>query len=214
MDTDTDTPTRWRRRKEARPQEILEAALMVFAEKGYASARMDDIAARAGVTKGTIYLYFDNKEAVFKTLVRDSIGDTLARVVEAAERFEGSASDLLRLMLRTIGQFVRTSDRVVLPKIVIGELGNFPELMRFYREEVVEKGLAALGSVISRGVARGEFRDVAPEHAARLCIAPILLAAVWRTTFARIDSETYDLEGLIETHIDVLLRGLARGEAP
>jgi AcrR family transcriptional regulator len=214
MDTDTDTPARWRRRKEARPQEILEAALMVFAEKGYAAARMDDIAARAGVTKGTIYLYFDNKEAVFKTLVRDSIGDTLARVVEAAERFEGSASDLLRLMLRTIGQFVRASDRVVLPKIVIGELGNFPELMRFYREEVVEKGLATLGSVISRGVARGEFRDIAPEHAARLCIAPILLAAVWRTTFARIDSETYDLEGLIETHIDVLLRGLARGEAP
>jgi len=214
MDTDTDTPARWRRRKEARPQEILEAALMVFAEKGYAAARMDDIAARAGVTKGTIYLYFDNKEAVFKTLVRDSIGDTFARVVEAAERFEGSASDLLRLMLRTIGQFVRASDRVVLPKIVIGELGNFPELMRFYREEVVEKGLATLGSVISRGVARGEFRDIAPEHAARLCIAPILLAAVWRTTFARIDSETYDLEGLIETHIDVLLRGLARGEAP
>jgi AcrR family transcriptional regulator len=214
MDTDTDTPARWRRRKEARPQEILEAALMVFAEKGYAAARMDDIAARAGVTKGTIYLYFDNKEAVFKTLVRDSIGDTLARVVEAAERFEGSASDLLRLRLRTIGQFVRASDRVVLPKIVIGELGNFPELMRFYREEVVEKGLATLGSVISRGVARGEFRDIAPEHAARLCIAPILLAAVWRTTFARIDSETYDLEGLIETHIDVLLRGLARGEAP
>jgi AcrR family transcriptional regulator len=214
MDTDTDTPARWRRRKEARPQEILEAALMVFAEKGYAAARMDDIAARAGVTKGTIYLYFDNKEAVFKTLVRDSIGDTLARVVEAAERFEGSASDLLRLMLRTIGQFVRASDRVVLPKIVIGELGNFPELMRFYREEVVEKGLATLGSVISRGVARGEVRDIAPEHAARLCIAPILLAAVWRTTFARIDSETYDLEGLIETHIDVLLRGLARGEAP
>ena len=188
---------------------------MVFAEKGYAAARMDDIAARAGVTKGTIYLYFDNKEAVFKTLVRDSIGDTLARVVEAAERFEGSASDLLRLMLRTIGQFVRASDRVVLPKIVIGELGNFPELMRFYREEVVEKGLATLGSVISRGVARGEFRDIAPEHAARLCIAPILLAAVWRTTFARIDSETYDLEGLIETHIDVLLRGLAAdGEIP
>jgi AcrR family transcriptional regulator len=215
MQLDTDTPVRWRRRKEARPQEILDAALTIFAEKGFAAARMDDIAARAGVTKGTIYLYFDGKEAVFKTLVRESIGDTLNRVVENANRFEGSAADLLRTILRMIGHFMRTSDRVVLPKIVIAEFGNFPELARFYREEVVEKGLAALSAVISHGIARGEFRDVAPEHAARLCIAPILLAAVWRTTFAKIDTTPYDLEGLIETHIDVLLRGLAaEGEIP
>jgi AcrR family transcriptional regulator len=215
MQIGTDTPARWRRRKEARPQEILDAALTVFAEKGFAAARMDDIASRAGVTKGTIYLYFDSKEAVFKTLVRESIGDTLERVVEAASRFEGSAADLLRLMLRTIGQFMRVSDRIVLPKIVIAEFGNFPELARFYRDEVVEKGLAALGAVISRGTAQGEFRNIAPDHGARLCIAPILLAAVWRTTFAAIDPQPYDLEGLIETHIDVLLRGLAAdGEIP
>jgi hypothetical protein len=152
---------------------------------------------------------------VFKTLVRESIGDTLERVVEAASRFEGSAADLLRLMLRTIGQFMRVSDRIVLPKIVIAEFGNFPELARFYRDEVVEKGLAALGAVISRGTAQGEFRNIAPDHGARLCIAPILLAAVWRTTFAAIDPQPYDLEGLIETHIDVLLRGLAAdGEIP
>ena len=215
MHITTDAPARWRRRKEARPQEILDAALTVFAEKGFAAARMDDIAARAGVTKGTIYLYFDGKDAVFKTLVRESIGDTLEHVVETANRFEGSAADLLRLMLSTIGQFMRISDRIVLAKIVIAEFGNFPELARFYREEVVEKGLAALGSVISRGMARGEFRDIAPDHGARLCIAPLLLAAVWRTTFATIDPQPYDLEGLIETHIDVLLKGLAAdGETP
>ncbi len=212
MDGISDTPARWRRRKEARPQEILDAALLVFAEKGFAAARMDDIAARAGVTKGTIYLYFDGKEAVFKTLVRESIGDTLDRVVESAKRFEGSAADLLRMMLGMIGRFMLTSDRVVLPKIVIAEFGNFPELARFYREEVVEKGLAALCAVISHGIARGEFRNVAPEHAARLCIAPILLAAIWRTTFAQIETQPYDLEGLIETHIDVLLTGLAAEE--
>jgi AcrR family transcriptional regulator len=215
MQLGTDSPARWRRRKEARPQEILDAALTVFAEKGFAAARMDDIAARAGVTKGTIYLYFDSKEAVFKTLVRESIGDTLTRVTGEANRLEGSAADMLRAILRIIGHFMRTSDRVVLPKIVIAEFGNFPELARFYREEVVEKGLAALGSVIAHGIARGEFRDIAPEHAARLCIAPILLAAVWRTTFAKIDTTPYDLEGLIETHIDVLLRGLAaEGKIP
>src|SRR5271170_4707762 len=105
---DIDIPARWRRRKEARPQEILDAALAVFADKGFAAARMDDIAARAGVTKGTIYLYFDGKEAVFKTLVRESIGDTLGRVVESANGFEGSAADLLRMILRMIGHFIRT----------------------------------------------------------------------------------------------------------
>ncbi len=181
----------------------------VFAEKGFAAARMDDIAARAGVTKGTIYLYFNGKESVFKTLVRESIGTTLTSIVDSAARFEGSSADLLRFALTAIGQFMRTSDRVVLPKIVIAELGNFPELARFYRTEVVDKGLALLTSTIARGISRGEFRNVAPEHAARLCIAPVLLAAIWRTTFAAQDSEPYDIEGLIQTHLDVLLRGLA-----
>src|SRR6185295_2958946 len=118
---------RWRRRKDARPQEILEAALAVFAEKGFAATRMEDIAARAGVTKGTIYLYFDSKEEVFKSLVRQTIGGTLNQVVENAAAYQGPARDLLVLVLRTIGTFLRTSDRVVLPKIILAESGNFPE---------------------------------------------------------------------------------------
>src|SRR5678816_4568183 len=93
--TPSKTQTRWRRRKEARPSEILDAALEVFAAKGFAGARMDDIAARAGVTKGTIYLYFQNKEAVFKSLVRDSIGTTIETVLSAGANFEGSSRDFL-----------------------------------------------------------------------------------------------------------------------
>ena len=204
-----DANTRWRRRKDARPAEILEAALAVFAEKGYAATRMDDIAQRAGVTKGTIYLYFESKEAVFRGLVQESIGATIKAVTAAAESYEGSAADLLRMILRGIGTFIRTSDRVVLPKIFIAEAGNFPTLAEFYRREVVDRGLALLQSVVARGIAQGEFRPVAPEHVARLCIAPMLVAAFWRTTFAKFDDTPYDLNGLIETHIDVLLRGLA-----
>jgi AcrR family transcriptional regulator len=204
--------TRWRRRKEARPSEILEAALAVFAERGYAATRMDDIAQRAGVTKGTIYLYFKSKDAVFESLVRESIGTTISKLVDDANRFEGPAADLLRAMLRGIGHFLRTSDRVVLPKIIVAEAGNFPLLAQFYRREVIDRGLALLQSVIARGIARGEFRAVEPQHAARLCIAPLLLAAVWRTTFAAYDTEPYDLDGLIETHIDVLLKGFAAGK--
>ncbi|HUJ03182.1 MAG TPA: TetR/AcrR family transcriptional regulator [Rhizomicrobium sp.] len=203
---------RWKRRKEARPQEILDAALAIFAEKGFAATRMDDIAARAGVTKGTIYLYFESKEAVFNALVRESIGTAISGVTENVERFAGSTRDLLRMVLTAIGEFVRTSDRVVLPKILIAEAGNFPELVRFYRKEIIDKGLALMSGVIARGVARGEFRFVTPAHVARICMAPLLLAAFWRTTFAQFDAEPYDYQGLIETHIDLLLRGLAPDE--
>ncbi len=181
----------------------------MFAEKGFAGARMDDIAARAGVTKGTIYLYFDSKEAVFKALVRDTLGRTLSSTIDRARGFEGSAADLLRNTLRTVGLLVAKTDRVVLPKIILAEAGNFPELARFYREEIIENGLSFLVSIISRGIRNGEFRTVAPEHAARLCVGPILLAALWRTTFSKFDRVPYDIDGLIETHIDVLLRGLS-----
>lgn len=212
MAMDTSKAQRWKRRKAARPQEILEAAMGVFAEKGFARTRMDDIARKAGVTKGTIYLYFANKEAVFEELVRDSIGHALEQVLQSVERFEGSTRDLLRFALTAIGQFVLTSDRVVLPKIVIAEAGNFPQLVRFYRSEVIDRGLGVLTRVVARGIARGEFRPLPPEHVARLCIAPLLLAAFWRTTFAQFDAEPYDYQGLIQTHLDVLLRGLAAQE--
>ena len=203
------SPARWNRRKQARPSEILDAALKEFAEKGYAGARMDDIARRAGVTKGTIYLYFENKEAVFKTLVRDTIGATLAGVTANARDFQGSAQDLLRFALGAMANLLTSSDRVVLPKIIIAESGNFPELARFYREEIVDRGITLMSGLIERGIAQGEFRKVPVEHAVRLCIAPVLLGAMWRVTFAQFDAEPYDYKGLIDTHLDVLFRGLA-----
>lgn len=204
---------RWRRRKEARPQEILDAALVVFAEKGFAGARMDDIAKQAGVTKGTIYLYFPSKDAVFKSLVRESIGNTLDNVIANAKAFSGPSADIVRMALTRMALFLTESDLAVLPKIILSETGQFPELARFYRTEIIDKGMAFLASVIERGIARGEFRAVPPQHTARLCIAPALLGAIWRSTFAKFDSEPYDYKALIDTHLDVLLRGLAmKGE--
>jgi AcrR family transcriptional regulator len=203
---------RWSRRKEARPQEILDAALAVFAEKGFAAARMDDVARRAGVTKGTIYLYFASKEELFKSLVRVAIGGRLEQVAAFANAYQGSARELLVSVLRTIGTMMRTSDRIVLPKIILAESGNFPELVRFYRFEIIEKGMELFCGIVARGIAREEFRDVPTEHVARLCVAPLLLGALWRATFAPFDPEPYDIEALIETHIDVLLRGLAEEE--
>ncbi len=216
MTTDTTAPEhRWTRRKQARPAEILEAALAVFAEKGFAAARMEDIARRAGVTKGTIYLYFENKEAVFKSLVSESIGNTLSAVVESVRAYEGSARELLRFALLRIVALLVNSDRVVLVKIIVGESGNFPELARFYRHEIIDRGIALMSSIFERGVRQGEFRAVPTGHAVRLCIAPVLLAALWRSTFAAFDAEPYDYQALIELHLDVLFRGLApEGSTP
>jgi AcrR family transcriptional regulator len=203
---------RWRRRKEARPQEILDAALAVFAEKGFAAARMADIATRARVSKGTIYLYFASKEAVFKALVQEMLAPHLTHFAHLAREHHGPIAPLIADILRNLGRFLVTSDRIALPKMVIAEAGNFPDLARIYREEAVERGLALFGGLLQTGMARGEFRKIPVPHAVRLCIAPLLLAAIWRTTFARLDAEPYDYEGLIETHIATLLRGLAHEE--
>jgi AcrR family transcriptional regulator len=200
---------RWRRRKEARPQEILEAALAVFAEKGLAAARMDDIAARAGVTKGTIYLYFPSKNDVFKSLLSTHIAERLKTIGAIVDGFEGPTPQLIANVIRFAGSVLVNSENVVLPKIVISEITKFPELLRFYREEVIERGLGLWEAILKRGIARGEFREVPTAHVARLCVAPLLFSAIWRTTFAALDSDPYDVNGLIETHIDVLLKGLA-----
>jgi AcrR family transcriptional regulator len=204
---------RWRRRKDARPQEILEAALAVFAEKGFAAARMDAIAARARVSKGTIYLYFPSKEAIFRALVREMLAPQLAHFADLARAHRGPIAPLLANILRMLGRFITTSDRVVLPKMVIAEAGNFPDLARIYREEIIERGLALFGGLLRTGIENGEFREIPIQHGVRLCIAPLLLAAIWRTIFARLDPIPYDYEGLIEAHIANLLRGLATEES-
>jgi AcrR family transcriptional regulator len=206
-------PIRWQRRKDARIPEILDAALACFAEKGFAGTRMDDVAARAGITKGTIYLYFESKEALFKALARQSIGAQLQSVLAHVQAFQGASADLLRFVLGTIGHFAMTSDRVILPKLLLAEAGNFPELAEFWRREIIDRGIAIFETIITRGVARGEFRDVAPGHAARLCVAPMLVLILWRTTFAQFDTVPYDYQGLVDTHMATLLHGLSITEA-
>jgi len=199
----------WTRRKQARPGEILDAALKVFAEKGYAATRMEDIAARAGVTKGTIYLYFPSKAEVFTTVARETVGVALAGVAQQVRAFKGSSCELLVLLLSSIAAFLQDKDRAMLPKIIISESGNFPELARIWRHEVIDKALSMVTGAIAQGVARGEFRPLPPEHVARLCIAPIMLSVIWRTTFAAVDAIPFDHKRLFATHLDVLLKGLA-----
>ena len=199
----------WTRRKQARPGEILDAALSVFAEKGYAAARMEDIAARAGVTKGTIYLYFQNKEDVFKSLARQHVGDTLSQAAAMAAQYTGTVREFLAMMLGIMAQKIQAGQIAVLPKIIIAEAGNFPELAEFWRSEVIDKALSMASGVVARGIANGEIRDVPPEYVVRTCMSAMLMCLIWRTVFAQFDETPFDYAKFLNFHLDVVLRGLA-----
>lgn len=200
---------RWARRKEERAPEILDAALRCFSEKGFAATRMEEIARRAGISKGTIYLYFESKEAVFKALAQQMVAASVGDIAALVQAFDGPTPELLRTVLNRIGALVCGTDVVALPRMVLAEAGNFPELAEHWRREVIDRGLALWESIIRRGQARGEFRAIDPAHAARLCMTPMIFVALWRSTFSRLDTTPYDYQGLIDTHIDLLLRGLA-----
>lgn len=199
---------RWRRRKEDRPGEILGAALACFAERGFAATRLDDVAQRAGVTKGTLYLYFRNKEELFKAVVRQQIVPNIERGETLIGNAAEPAARLLERLLRGWVELAR-SPAGAIPKIVLGEAGNFPDLARFYREEVVERALALMRRVLRRGIERGEFRALDLDNTVRCIVAPLLLAMLWRHSLGRDAPDAFDPEALCRTHLRLLLDGLA-----
>ena len=173
---------------------------------------MKDIARRAAISQGTAYLYFASKEEIFKSLVQESLGPRVSQLAQMAREFEGPTPDLIRFVMRAIVVFLQSSDRAVMPKLIIAETGNFPELARFYKTEVTDRILAIFEGIVLRGIERGEFREIDPKHGGRLVFQPAMFAAIWRASFGTLDSEPYDYQGLIETHLDVVLRGFAKDE--
>jgi AcrR family transcriptional regulator len=204
---------RWRRRKEARPGEILSAALSCFAEHGFAATRLDDVAQRAGVTKGTLYLYFPNKEELFKAVVAQALVPNLERgealLGEADEHGTEprSAAALVAQLIRGWAELA-DSPAGAIPKIIISEAGNFPDLARFYREQVVDRSMALLSNVLRLGIARGEFRAINIDDAVRCVVAPLLMAMLWRHSLGRHELTGFDTDSLSQTHLQLLLNGL------
>lgn len=205
---------RWQRRKEERPGEIAQAALECFAQRGYAAASLDDIAARAGVTKGTLYLYFPNKEALFKEVVRQALVPRIAAFEESVRASDSAAQQLERLILAW-PEFAATPNLAVIPKLVISEAGNFPDLARFYFDEVIVRARRLVLGILRRGMARGEFRRINANAAFFTVVAPLLIAVLWRHTFEAHDDKPLDIAALSRSHAAILLDGLvARKEAP
>jgi AcrR family transcriptional regulator len=196
------------RRKEARPGEILDAALKVFAQRGFAATKLDAVAAAAGIGKGTIYLYFSSKEDLFREVVRQRLLPNLEEIERALAADTGSAADQLRLIVGRIARFT-SSELAVLPKLVLAESGNFPALARFYAEEVVNRGVTIISGVIRRGIERGEFRPVDPLAVLPLLGGPLVMMALWKQALAPYTRFQFDPAVVMATHLDILLRGLA-----
>src|SRR5438094_4836764 len=142
---------RWKRRKDARPGEIVAAALEVFGERGFAATKLADVARRAGVTKGTVYLYFDSKEALFKAVVRETIVPVIAQGEALARSFTGSARELLERLVREYWRLVGETALAGIPQLMLAEAAAFPELTRFYYDEVVTRGHRRTGALVARG---------------------------------------------------------------
>ena len=201
---------RWRRRKNARPEEIISAALEVFADRGFAATKLEDVAHRAGVTKGTIYLYYENKEALFKALVRETIVPVIAKGEALAHSFTGTARDLFEQLIREYFRLVGDTPLSGIPRLMIAEAGNFPELARFYYEEVVTRGHRLMAGVLERGMKAGEFRRVNVAVATKLAMAPLMHAVVARKAFAACMPEGFDVAKYLDTHIDLYLHGISK----
>ena len=193
---------RFQRRKEDRPQEITEAAFEVFAEKGYARARVQEVAARAGVSKGLLYLYFETKQALFKAVIRSVVIRRIDALLVAVENTELSSEAFMRGPLIDFMKAVPGSPVAVVIRLLIAEGQRHPDLVDYYWDNVVAKGLAALTRIVERGVERGEFNDTDVTRLPQLVLAPVMVSVIWRILFARHELDT---DRLIETQIDMLL---------
>ena len=199
---------KWQRRAEDRPGEICTAALEVFSEKGFAAAKLDEIARRAGVSKGTLYLYFKDKEDLFRAVVRDTVAPNIDIVRAMVEGAALPFADIIRMFLPRFAALTGQVRVGAVAKMVIGESRNFPELAKVWHDEVVSKALGLIAGLIERAQARGEVRAGDPRLHAFSLMGPILMGLLWRETLQPAGGAPLDLEALARQHAETVLSGL------
>lgn len=194
--------------KDERRAAFLRAALNEFFEKGFAAARVDDIARRAGFSKGTLYLYFKNKEALFQGLI-ESVAVPKVEQMEMMVNSAPSASAALGGILRIVPQVIRGSMLPRLIKILVGDGGQFPGVALSYRTAVIDRGLATIASLLERGHATGELVVEDADLTARLVIAPMIFSVIWHILFEKKPADKIDLDALLSLHHRMLMRALS-----
>ncbi|BBI98823.1 TetR family transcriptional regulator [Ferrigenium kumadai] len=209
MNQDVATSPR-QRRKQARPAELLAAALDHFVERGFAATKLDDVAAQAGVSKGTLYLYFDSKEELFKAVIRQGIFPVLDQGEAMLVQHDGDARSLLQGLLLRWWELVGATPLGGISKLMISEAGNFPDVAQYYYEHVIVRGRNLLRQALERGIAAGEFRAVDIESAIDVIFAPVMMLTIWRYSLAPCGCGRQDPETYLRTHLDLLLNGLEK----
>ena len=203
-------PAPRKRRKEARPSELLAAALDLFVEKGYAATRLEDVASRAGVSKGTLYLYYENKEALFKAVIQEGIVPVIAENEAIAAQHTGSSFDLMEKLLANWWIKIGQTAFAGIPKLMVAEARNFPELGRYYVENVINRVRALVGSALKRGMESGEFRSMDVETTIDVVIAPILMLLIWRYSMSCCIGNEDNPQQYLQIHMDLLRQGLCQ----
>ena len=204
-------PNTRQRRKEARPSELLDAALALFVEKGFAATRSEEVAARAGVSKGTLYLYFPSKEELLKAVIRHTLMADIARGAERLAQEEGATSELLVELMTDWWVTVYESPSSAIFKLVMTEVRNFPEIGNFYLHEVIEPGHQLIGSLIQRGIDNGEFRSVDVDSAVHSIVLPMVMLCLHKHSMGACgfaDSHLTQPAVFIRQHMDLVLNGL------
>ena len=199
---------RWERRAEARPGELVAAALKLFTERGFAATRLEDVAAEAEVSKGTVYLYFESKEQLFEAVVRETVSPNLDRAEAMLATFDGPTPELLRAFYG-LARTVLDGPVSGVVKLILSEAGNFPRLAQLYADLVVRRGLGVLQGILRRGIARGEFRPLDPQTTAPLLVAPVVFLAAWKHSFGAHTDLKLDRDAILDAHVETVLRGLA-----
>ena len=208
VDTATEAPTLSRReaQKEAKRTALIDAALDVFSRVGFAAAKMDDVAEEAGVSKGTVYLYFDSKEKLFEGMVKEKMSPMLNEVTSVLSQNFSSATERLKAHMKLFYTRIVKCDRRQITRLIMAEGPNFPHLAEFYYANVLSRGQAIINGILEQGIEAGEFRDMSREGLTQNIVAGALVASIWTLVFNRF--EPLDLDAYFETHIDLILNGL------
>lgn len=200
------------RRKEARPGELLDAALDLFVEKGFASTRVEEVAVRAGVSKGTLFLYFQSKEELFKAVIRENISGRFKEWNAEFETFPGTSAEMVAYCMKVWWERVGATKASGITKLMVSEGSNFPELATFYRQEVVEPGQALIRRVLQRGIDRGEFRQVDLDYAIFSIVAPMMFLILSKHAVGVCipGNDAFDPVKYIAVQVDTILYGLSK----
>jgi TetR/AcrR family transcriptional regulator len=204
-----DTRVKHARRKEARPGELLDAALDLFVAKGFAATRVEEVAVKAGVSKGTLFLYFNSKQELFEAVVRENIGNHINQGMVEIDNFTGTTTDMLGIAMFAWWERVGNTKASGISKLVMSESSNFPALAHFYQEAVVKPGQQLIRAILQRGIDRGEFRSLNMDYAVYSVIAPLMFLTMWKHSLGASGLDTpLDPKDYINSQADIVVRGI------